>query len=101
VSQPARFSQIARREIAQALRDIERRRAREALSEAVQRAAQRLGENPSLGSVRPPFSPRFRFWSLPRFGYVLAYDPDSVPVEILRCVHTRRDLPQILGELLA
>jgi plasmid stabilization system protein ParE len=97
VSQPARFSQIARREIAQALRDIEHRRTREALSEA----AQRLGENPSLGSVRPPFSPRFRFWSLPRFGYILAYDPNSDPVEILRCVHTRRDLPQILGELLA
>ena len=36
---------------------------------------------------------------LPRFGYVLVYDPQTEPIEILRFVHTSRDLPQALAEL--
>jgi hypothetical protein len=41
----------------------------------------------------------YRFWSLTRFGYVLVYDPTTDPFEILRFVHTRRDLPRALAEL--
>jgi plasmid stabilization system protein ParE len=36
---------------------------------------------------------------MPRFGYVLIYDPQTDPVEILRFVHTRRDLPRVLADL--
>ena len=52
-----------------------------------------------MGSVRPHLPPPYRFWSLTRFGYVLVYDPQTDPVEILRFVHTRRDLPRVLADL--
>jgi plasmid stabilization system protein ParE len=49
--------------------------------------------------VRPHLPPPYRFWSLTRFGYVLVYDPQTDPVEILRFVHTKRDLPRVLADL--
>jgi len=99
LSRPARFSQQARREIGKALREMEHKAARQTLSNALQTAARRLGENPLLGSVRPHLPPPYRFWSLTRFGYVLVYDPRTDPVEILRFVHTKRDLPRVLADL--
>jgi len=72
----------------------------ERLKRAVSDAARRIAQNPSLGSVRPHLPPPYRFWSLTRFGYVLVYDPSTDPVEILRFVHTRRDLPRVLAHLL-
>ena len=73
--------------------------AAEQLQRAVAHAARRLGRNPFLGSVRPHLPPPYRVWSMPRFGYVLVYDPQTDPVEILRFVHTRRDLPRVLADL--
>jgi plasmid stabilization system protein ParE len=73
---------------------------RESLRVALEAAARRLGGNPYLG--RPAQSPvpaPYRFWSLTRFGYILVYDAQTDPVEILRFVHTKRDLPQVLAEL--
>jgi plasmid stabilization system protein ParE len=99
VSRPARFSQEARREIDRALREMTHASAREALRAAVVTAARRLGANPLLGSPRPHLPPPYRFWSLTRFGYVLVYDPWADPVEILRFVNTRRDLPRVLADL--
>jgi plasmid stabilization system protein ParE len=99
VSRPARFSQEARREIERALREMTHTSAREALRRAVVTAARRLGANPLLGSPRPHLPPPYRFWLLSRFGYVLVYDPGTDPVEILRFVHTRRDLPRVLADL--
>ena len=43
--------------------------------------------------------PSYRFWSLPEFSYLLVYDPATDPVQILRCVHTSRDLPRELAAL--
>ena len=74
--------------------------AAEQLQRAVADAARRIGENPFLGSVRPYLPPPYRFWSLTRFGYVLVYDPQTDPVEILRFVHTKRDLPRVLADFL-
>ena len=74
--------------------------AQQALRLALEAAARRLGEHPQYGRAAPPFVPEpYRFWSLPRFGYVLVYDPQTEPIEILRFVHTSRDLPQALAEL--
>ena len=99
MNRPARLSPAAQREFAKALREMEHVVAAERLKHAVADAVKRLGENPFLGSARPHLPPPFRFWSLVRFGYVLVYDPGTVPVEILRFVHTKRDLPRVLAEL--
>ena len=73
---------------------------RQAMRSAVETAARRLGANPSLGRLAPaPLPSSYRFWSLTRFGYLLVYDPRTDPVEILRCVHTKRDLPRVLADL--
>lgn len=74
--------------------------AQQALRVAVETSARRLGTNPFMGRIAPPHVPvPYRFWSLTRFGYVMVYDPTTVPVEILRFVHTRRDLPRLLADL--
>jgi plasmid stabilization system protein ParE len=99
LSTPARFSGRARSEIASALQEMEHAAAAEALRHAIEDAARRLGGNPLLGSPRPYLPPTYRFWLLSRFGYVLVYDPATKPVEILRFVHTRRDLPRVLADL--
>jgi plasmid stabilization system protein ParE len=100
VSRPARFSRRARREIDQALREMEHVAARQALRAALETAARRLGGNPYLGRPSPsPVAGRYRFWSLTRFGYILVYDPQTDPVEILRFVYTKRDLPRALADL--
>jgi len=78
---------------------MEHKTAQQALSDALQAAARRLGENPMLGSVRPYLPPPYRLWSLTRFGYLVIYDPQRDPVEILRLVHTKRDLPRVLADL--
>jgi plasmid stabilization system protein ParE len=99
LTRPARLSRVAQREFAQALRNMEHVVAAEQLQRAVADAARRIGRNPSLGSVRPHLPAPYRFWSLTRFGYVLVYDPQTDPVEILRFVHTKRDLPRVLADL--
>ena len=63
-------------------------------------AARRLGARPFLGRVEPHLaSPRYRFWSLPAFSLLIAYDPEDDPVQVLRIVHTAQDLPRALKEL--
>ncbi len=67
---------------------------------AVEVVLRRLGDNPHYGRVAPSYvSDAYRFWSMLRFGYVVVYDPRTEPVEILRLVDARRDLPRVLAEL--
>jgi plasmid stabilization system protein ParE len=74
--------------------------ARESLRLAIVTAARRLGANPMLGrAAAAPLPAAYRLWSVTRFGYLLVYDPATDPVQILRCVHTRRDLPRVLADL--
>jgi plasmid stabilization system protein ParE len=74
--------------------------AQQALRFALEAAARRLGEHPQYGRAAPPYIPEpYRFWSLPRFGYVFVYDPQTKPIEILRFVHASRDLPQALERI--
>ena len=75
-------------------------RAQQDLRLALEGAMRRLGEHPFYGRAAPPYVPEpYRFWSLPRFGYLLVYDPQTDPVEILRFVHMRQDLPRALADL--
>jgi len=79
---------------------MEHEAARQSLRVALETAVRRLGENPYLGRRAPsPVPAPYRFWSLTRFGYVLVYDPQTDPVEILRFVHPKRDLPRMLADL--
>ena len=69
MTRTARFSQQARREIAQALRSMDHAGAQQALRFALEAAARRLGEHPQYGRAAPPYLPEpYRFWSLPRFA---------------------------------
>jgi toxin ParE1/3/4 len=73
--------------------------AAEAFLRAALTAATRIASRPGLGSARPHVPPRFRFWPLTRYSYLLVYDASTEPVVILRVVHMRRDLPKLLSDL--
>jgi plasmid stabilization system protein ParE len=44
-------------------------------------------------------SARYRFWSILRYHYLLAYADAPEPPRIVRIVHMKRDLPRVLAEL--
>lgn len=93
----------ARRELGAALRRIASGSpdAADRFYEAVQQAAQWIGGNPALGVHRPGLADlRYRFWSIPRYRYLMVYTAASDPPRIVRIVHTSRDLPRVLGDLL-
>jgi plasmid stabilization system protein ParE len=100
---PAILTLRARRELAKALERIaeDNPDAADHLYHAVREAARRIGANPALGARRPQLAgARYRFWSIPRYRYLLAYTDATSPPRIVRIVHTSRDLPRALGELL-
>ncbi len=74
--------------------------AAERLLTAVLDAGERLAARPQLGRRRPELlSDPFRFWSLPRFGLLLVYDPTMSPAVILRVLNTAQDLGPLLADL--
>lgn len=94
---PAVLTLGARRELAVALGRIaeDNADAAEQLNDAVHEAARLIGaRRPRLATAR------YRFWSIPRFRYLLAYTDATDPPRIVRIVHTSRDLPRVLAELL-
>ena len=100
---PAILTRRARRELAEALERIaeDNPDAAERLYNTVREAARRIGANPALGARRPRLaSARYRFWSIPRYSYLVAYTDATNPPRIVRIVHTSRDLPRVLAELL-
>jgi hypothetical protein len=87
---PARFSGVARREFAKALRETDHAVSAERLRDVVERSARRIGERPLLGRFEPALADaRYRVWSR----------PDTAPPSIVRFVHTARDLPTLLANL--
>ncbi len=93
----------ARRELGAALRRIasDTPDAADRLYQAVQQAAHWIGGNPARGAHGPGLADlRYRFWSIPRYRYLMAYTDVRDPPRIVRIVHTSRDLPQVLGDLL-
>lgn len=74
--------------------------AAEALIDAVEAAAERIGRHPQIGVVRTHLLlPEFRFLVLAGFPYLVIYNADRDPPEIVAIVHASRDLPPLLRDL--
>ena len=65
---------------------------------AVFRACDLLAESPLVGRVRTDLTPLpVRFWVVhPYSKYLIVYDPEKKPLQIIRILHGARDLPTVL-----
>ena len=102
MTRPAVLAPAARLEFQQAARWLARRNpdAARKLRQATAEAARLLGQRPLAGRQQPALvGPHYRLWSRSSFPYVLVYDPRRAPPQILRFLHTARDLPPLLAEL--
>ena len=66
---------------------------------AVEEAARRIVVNPAIGARRPQLASA-RYRSIPRYRYLPAYTDATDLPRIARIVHTSRDLPRVLADLL-
>lgn len=57
-----------------------------------------LADTPLAGRIRRDLTSRpLRFWpALPYRNYLIAYDPETEPLQIIRILHGARDIPSIL-----
>jgi antitoxin ParD1/3/4 len=65
---------------------------------AVFRACDLLADSPFMGRTRKDVTPLpLRFWIVhPYPNYLIVYDPESKPLQIIRILHGARDLPSAL-----
>ncbi len=70
--------------------------AADALIDAIGQTACRLAEQPLMGRARPELAPEIR--SFPVDRYILFYRPVPNGVEIIRAIHSARDLPTLARE---
>jgi toxin ParE1/3/4 len=71
-----------------------------AFRDAVETAARRIGEHPQIGTVRRHLlRPAFRFLTLTAFPYLIVYNSERDPPEIVAVIHGARDLPPLLRDL--
>ena len=65
---------------------------------AVFRACDFLAESPLAGRTRRDLTALpVRFWVIhPYSNYLIVYDPETNPLQIIRILHGARDLPSIL-----
>jgi len=74
--------------------------AAEGLIEAVEAAAETIGEHPQIGRRRPELARGpYRFLTLSGYPYLIAYAENEMPPIIVRIVHGARDLPRVLRDL--
>src|ERR1051326_6370768 len=61
-------------------------------------ACERITENPLIGVVRGDLtSLPVRFWLLPSFrNYLIVYDPEARPLQVIRILHAARDIRSVL-----
>ena len=73
-------------------------RAADRVETAVFQACDMLAGSPLAGQVRKDLtSLPLRFWVMhPYPNYLIVYDPETKPVQIIRIVHGARDLPVVL-----
>ncbi len=65
---------------------------------AIVDAARRVVERPLIGRVRLDLLPaRFRTWPVHGFPYLLVYDTERSPAQIVRVLHMARDFPPLLA----
>jgi toxin ParE1/3/4 len=63
-------------------------------------ATTRIARRPLLGRRQLDLVPDpFRVWSLSGFPYLLIYNGERSPPQILRVLHMARDLPPLLADL--
>jgi len=54
-----------------------------------------LGDNPFIGHLRADLTKKsLRFWNI--HSYLIIYNPDTKPIEILRILSSYRDIPNII-----
>ncbi len=98
----ARLAPRARRDLLAASQWIsqDNPQAAQALRDAVLVGAQRIGDHPDIGVIRPELADvPYRFLFLTGFSYVLVYNAAFTPPLILRILHGARDLPELLKDL--
>jgi len=65
--------------------------------DAFEDAFELLAENPGIGHTREDLTTRpVKFWSV--FSYLVIYDPESSPLQIITVVHSARDITNLLTE---
>ncbi len=68
------------------------------LEAAVFRACDLLAESPLAGQIRADLTPRpLRFWLVqPYSNYLVVYDPETKPLQVIRILHGARDIASLL-----
>lgn len=62
----------------------------------IRAALKLLGKQPGVGHVREDLTGRpVKFW--PVYSYLIVYDPETEPIQILRVLHGMRDVEEILN----
>ena len=70
------------------------------MRDAVEHAAERIGEHPAIGVLRPELADEpHRFLTLAGFPYLIVYNAVRRPPLIVRILHGARDLPEVLKDL--
>lgn len=60
-------------------------------------AMEQLSQMPGMGHRRSDVQdPRFRFW--PIYSYLIAYYPDTRPLQVVRVVHGSRDMRRLFRQ---
>jgi plasmid stabilization system protein ParE len=101
---PRNLSPRALRDIDKAVDDIAASVAGPAFANqfavAVADAAERVARHPLLGHRRLELlPPRFRFWAVKGFDYLLVYNAEHKDRLVLRVVHMARDLTPLLADI--
>ena len=68
------------------------------VADAVFGACDFLADSPFAGRIRKELTPLpVRFWVVqPYSNYLIVYDPEKKPLQIIRVLHSARDLPSLL-----
>ena len=62
----------------------------------IRAALKLLGKEPGAGHIREDLTGRpVKFW--PVYSYMIVYDPETSPIQILRILHGMRDVEEILN----
>jgi plasmid stabilization system protein ParE len=68
------------------------------VGESILAACDFLADSPFAGRIRKELTPLpVRFWVVqPYSTYLIVYDPEKKPLQIIRILHSARDLPAML-----